>query len=59
MKWRFSCHKCGKIFTMEHRAISKDKWLSGKKEGRPMLECIHCPDYRSVKIVGDLVGNRS
>ncbi len=58
MKWKFNCHKCGQNYTMHHRAIPKDKWLSGKKEGRPILECINCPDYRPVKIVGELIGNR-
>ena len=58
MKLKFNCHKCGQNYTMHHRAISKDKWLSGKKERRPILECIHCPDYRPVKIVGELIGHR-
>ncbi len=56
MKWKFDCYKCGQSYMVAHASVSKDVFLSGKKEGRPHMNCVNCEEV--VLLVGDLVGNR-
>ena len=55
MQWRFSCHVCGHRYELEHRQTHKDQFYGGKKEGRPMMDCVEC----EAMLVGEMIGNRS
>ena len=54
MKWRFSCHVCGHRYELEHRQTHKDQFYGGKKEGRPMMDCVEC----EAMLVGEMIGGR-
>lgn len=56
MKWKFECYKCGQSYMVAHSSIPKEMWLSGKKEGRPHMNCVNCID--DIPLVGEMVGNR-
>tara|TARA_R100001463_G_scaffold2715_1_gene11149 strand:- start:8781 stop:9110 length:330 start_codon:yes stop_codon:yes gene_type:complete len=50
MIWKFDCHSCGHIFTIQNKHITKERFLGKQKRGRPYINCPMCQE----KLAGNI-----